>query len=86
MLHRDMSKTRNPKKPDQKYFDLRHVSEVDDIGAPYEPFIHAYGGYVLLRSKVFSNKFEEMRNIQVTSNEKKTIALLKKAQQLIEIG
>ena len=51
-----MSKTRNPKKPDQKYFDLRHVSELDDNSAAFEPFVHAYGAYVIHRTKSFSSR------------------------------
>ena len=81
-----MSKTRNPKKADQKYFDLRHVSELDDNGASYESFVHAYGAYVIHRAKTFSSKFEELKDISSSTTEKKAIAWLKKAQQSINLG
>jgi hypothetical protein len=54
---KDMSKTRNPKKPDQRYFDLRLVSEVDATGEAFEDFLKDYAKYVLTRAKQFSNKY-----------------------------
>ena len=56
---RSLSKARNPKKPDQKYYDLRVISEVDVNSQSYQPFIKAYAGYIIQRTKFFSGKFEE---------------------------
>lgn len=82
---KDMAKIRNPKKPDHKYFDVRRlVSELDDHSVPYEPFVTAYGSYVIYRAKHFSNKFEELKNVKESFSEKKVVALLKKAQVLIK--
>lgn len=82
---KDMAKIRNPKKPDHKYFDVRRlVSELDDHSVPYEPFVTTYGSYVIYRSKHFSSKFEELKNLKETSSEKKVVKLLKKAQVLIK--
>jgi hypothetical protein len=53
---RDLSKTRNPKRPDQKYFDVNLISEVDSNDENYQDFLKEYGSYVVQRVKLFSNK------------------------------
>ena len=53
---RDMSRERNPKKPDHRYFDTRLVSDVDESGEIYEEFILAYATYVLYRARNFAGK------------------------------
>ena len=86
MAIKDMSKVRNPKSPDHKYFDLSLVKEVDDASAPYESFVGAYSTYVLFRAKAFSNKFEELKEISDQTHEKQAVARLKRAQQCIANG
>lgn len=82
---KDLSKTRNPKKPDHKYFDLRKLgADLDTIGQPFESFVAAYGTYVINRAKLFSNKFEELKDVTETTAEKKTVAVLKRAQTLVK--
>lgn len=84
---KDMSKTRNAKKPDHKYFELRRLtSDLDDNSLPYESFVSSYGAFVLQRAKLFFGKFEELKNISETASEKKVLAALKKAQTLIKTG
>jgi hypothetical protein len=41
---RDMAKTRNPKKPDQRYFDANCLSDLDDNSSEYEEYIKLGGG------------------------------------------
>jgi hypothetical protein len=54
---KDLSKLRNPKKPDHKYFDVRRiVNDLDDLSVLYEPFVAGYASYVIYRVKFFSNK------------------------------
>lgn len=82
-----MIKTRNPKTPDHRYFDVRLVSELDVLSAGYTKFVRAYGSYVLFRAKSFSSKFEELNNLDVeVTTEKKALIVLKKAQQAITLG
>ena len=83
---KDMSKVRNPKSPDHKYFDLALIKEVDDASAPYESFLSSYSAYVLYRAKTFSNKFEEIKEISDQTHEKQAVARLKRAQQCITNG
>lgn len=81
---KDMSKTRNPKKPDHKYFELKRLtSDLDDNSVSYDSFIAAYGAYVVQRAKVFSGKFEELKSVTAAATEKKVVGLLKKAQSLV---
>eukprot|EP01033_Poteriospumella_lacustris_P003480 gene3479-2570_t len=76
---KDMSKTRNAKKPDHKYFELRRLtSDLDDNSLPYEAFVSSYGAFVLQRAKLFFGKFEELKNLSETASEKKVLAALKK--------
>jgi hypothetical protein len=83
---KNMSKVRNPKSPDHKYFDVALIKEVDDSSAPYESFVAQYGAYVLHRAKTFSNKFEELKEISDQTHEKQAVARLKRAQQCITNG
>ena len=83
---KDMSRVRNPKSPDHKYFDLAFIKEVDDASAPYESFLASYAAYVLYRAKTFSNKFEEIKEISDQTHEKQAVARLKRAQQCITNG
>eukprot|EP01039_Chlorochromonas_danica_P000517 gene515-556_t len=83
---KDLSKTKNPKKPDHKYFDLRQISELDGPSNAYQSFVKSYAAYVLFRSKSFCARFEELRGLSTTTSEKKALAVLLKAQQLIKLG
>ncbi len=84
---KDLSKTRNPKTPDHKYYDLKRLtSDLDDASVTFDSFIASYGSFVIQRSKFFSGKFEELKSISTKSPEKKVIALLKKAEALIKTG
>lgn len=83
---KDMSKTRNPKKPDHKYFDVRQISELDEASEEYQSFVKAYASFVLYRAKTFSNRLNEVRDIQSTMSEKKAVAWLVKARQLMTLG
>ena len=51
-----MSKTRNPKRPDHKYFDQSMITELDTFSEPFEGFVKAYASFVLFRAKWFSAK------------------------------
>jgi hypothetical protein len=51
-----MVKSRNPKNPDQRYFDLEEISIVDKAGDKYSEFIYAYAEYVMHRIKSISGK------------------------------
>lgn len=53
---RDMSKTRNPKKPDHKYFELSMITELDAVSEPFEKFVKSYASFVLFRAKWFRAK------------------------------
>lgn len=55
---RDMAKTKNPKKPDQKYFENKLIGNFDTNGAPYESFVKSYSSYVIFRTKFFSNRYK----------------------------
>ncbi len=84
---KDLSKTRNAKKPDHKYFELRRLtSDLDDTSVAFDSFISAYGSYVVQRAKLFSGKFDELKSITESATEKKVLGLLKKAQTLIKAG
>lgn len=83
MAIKSMSRTRNPKNPDHRYFDTSLISELDEPSSLYVEFVNNYAQYVLLRSKVFSGKFEEIKEISETTQEKQVVARLKKAQQCI---
>ena len=83
MAVRSMSRTRNPKNPDHRYFDISLISELDEPSSLYSEFVNNYAQYVLLRSKVFSAKFEEIKEICDATQEKQVVARLKKAQQCI---
>ena len=52
-----MSKLRNPKRPDHKYFSHRIIKDLDSISQPYEPFVSAYANYVFYRSKNFIGRY-----------------------------
>jgi len=81
---KDMSKARNPKNPSHRYFDQRMVQEVDELSEDYEPFVTAYAAYVVARSRTFSAKFDELKELSSSTTEKKAVATLKKAQGLIQ--
>ena len=83
---KDMSKVRNPKNPEHKYFDLALIREVDDASATYEPFVGAYAAYVMHRSKTFSNKYEELKEISDQTHEKQAVARLKRAVLAMQLG
>lgn len=91
-LSRDMSKTRNPKKPDHRYFDTRVISDLDAAGERFESFVQSYSAYVLFRAKNFSGKFQELQDLVLEDNgrkataEKKALAVLKRAQQAVELA
>jgi hypothetical protein len=52
--NRDLSKTRNPKNPEHKYFSIAAISKLDELSAEYEPFVSAYAAYVIQRAKTFT--------------------------------
>ena len=80
-----MSKVRNPKNPTHKYFDGRMVSgELDENSRAYKKFIAAYWAYVLHRSKSFSSKFDELKDLSSATAETKALAVLKKARVSVE--
>lgn len=55
--HREMSRLRNPKQPDHKYFDIKMITELDATSESYKEFIKAYASYVIARHKSFSSKY-----------------------------
>ena len=60
---KDMAKTRNPKKPDHRYFEVRVISDVDDASVQFEKYVRAYAAYVLHRSKSFTARFSELEAV-----------------------
>lgn len=79
-----MSKVRNPKNPTHKYFDGRMVSgELDEEGKVFRKFVASYWAYVLHRSKTFSAKFTELKELGARTPEKKAVQILKKAEAAI---
>lgn len=83
---KDMVKTRNPKKPDHRYFDAKKLTELDDNSVEYEEYTQAYAAYVIQRAKSFTSKFEEIDLIDNETSEKKVLSILKKAQQCIKLA
>lgn len=82
-----MVRTRNPKNPEQKYFDFHEISYVDDEDeSAFEEFIHNYASYVVTRVKLFSSKFDELKKIDSTSKEKKVIKLIQQIDKLLNLG
>jgi hypothetical protein len=63
MAIKDMARVRNPKNPDHRYFEAALVNELDANSEPYEHFVSAYSAYVLNRAKVFSGKFDDLKEI-----------------------
>lgn len=53
---RDMTKSRNPKNPEQRYFDLDEISIVDKAGDKYADFIYAYAEFVTYRIRYISGR------------------------------
>lgn len=51
---RDLSKTRNPKSPEHRYFSVSALTELDEAGAAYEEFVTFYATFVIQRSKLFT--------------------------------
>jgi HIV Tat-specific factor 1 len=86
MAIKEMSRVRNPKKPDHRYFDSKHITELDQKSEPYEYFVSAYFNYVLNRMKSFSGKFEELKEISSETSEKQVVSRLKKAKSAISLG
>ena len=82
---RDMVKTRNPKKPDQRYFDANCLTDLDDNSSEYEEYIQAYAKYVIYRMKSFTGKYVELSQLSKKTPEKKVIATLIKAQQCVTL-
>jgi hypothetical protein len=82
---RDMVKTRNPKKPDQRYFDANCLTDLDDNSSEYEEYIQAYAKYVIYRMKSFTGKYAELSQLSKKTPEKKVIATLIKAQQCVTL-
>ena len=86
MAVRSMSRTRNPKNPDHRYFDIRLISNTDEPSEAYKGYINSYATYVLYRIKNFSSKFDELKEISESTHEKQVVARLKKAQQCISLA
>jgi hypothetical protein len=60
-----LSKTRNPKNRNQKYFDLKVLTDItnnkkQDQNEIYQAFLKSYGNYLFQRMKSFSGKFNEL--------------------------
>lgn len=53
-----MAKTRNPKSPDHKYFDVKKIAELDDlsVAAGLQEYVSAYASYVVFRAKSFTTR------------------------------
>jgi len=83
---RDMAKTRNPKKPDHRYFDANCLSDLEDNSREYEEYIQAYAKYVIYRMKSFTGKYDELSKMNNKISEKKIIAMLSKAQQCVSLA
>jgi hypothetical protein len=51
-----MAKTRNPKNPDHKYFDIKTIGELDEASATPEiqSYVTVYASYVIFRAKSFT--------------------------------
>ena len=52
-------KSRNPKNPEQRYFDLDEISIVDRQGENFADFIYAYAEYVVYRLRNISGKYDK---------------------------
>ena len=52
-----MMKSRNPKNPEQRYFDLDEISVVDRQGESFADLIYAYAEYVVYRLRNISGKY-----------------------------
>mmetsp|Transcript_21590 Transcript_21590/g.21731 ORF Transcript_21590/g.21731 Transcript_21590/m.21731 type:complete len:493 (-) Transcript_21590:143-1621(-) len=83
---KDMSRERNPKKPHQRYFDTRQVSDIDETGTAYTQFLLNYATLVFYRTRIFSGRFEEINSLSESSSQKAAVAKLKKAQQYITMS
>jgi hypothetical protein len=81
-----MVKSRNPKNPEQRYFDLDEISIVDKAGDPFADFIYAYAEYVVYRLRNISGKSEQLKGLDASSSEKTAVAMLKKAKQCVTLG
>lgn len=59
-LYRDMVKTRNPKNPDHKYFDVQKIGEIDALStaAGLQNYVTAYASFVIFRAKAFTARLE----------------------------
>jgi hypothetical protein len=60
-----LAKTRNPKNRNQKYFDLKVLTDIannkkQDQNEIYQAFLKSYGKYLFQRMKSFSGKFNEL--------------------------
>ena len=51
-----MSRARNIKSPDHRYFDMDVISELSDDGEPFADLVVSYATYVLSRAKMFSGR------------------------------
>jgi hypothetical protein len=143
---RDLSKTRNPKSPEHRYFDTDAIcvlgagsssssssssggdgdgrdggsgrssgTSKEDPHAAFEPFVQSYSSYVIYRGKTFTSKyvlnamyckllctrvwylslhsdllyacrFLELKNLNSSTPEKKSLRVLKSAQKCIDLG
>ena len=88
---KDMSKTRNAKKPDQRYFDMKLLgSQLVDTASNegYVALLKDYGKFVISRAKLFRGHFHELQQInnESESEKKKVIVLLNKAKTLLQQG
>ena len=53
---RDMAKTRNPKNPDHRYFDVQKIGELSEpnVAAGLQDYVTHYAEYVVFRAKSFT--------------------------------
>ena len=81
-----MTRVRNPKNPDHKYFDAHLINELDAKSESYEHFVAAYSAYVLNRAKLFCGKYIDLVEIKPDTSEKLVVSRLKKAKSAIVLG
>ncbi len=51
-----MAKTRNPKNPDHRYFDVQKIGELSElnVAAGLQEYVTHYAEYVVYRAKAFT--------------------------------
>lgn len=54
-----MTKTRNPKNPDHRYFDVQKIGELNElsVAAGLQEYVSHYAEYVVFRAKAFTGRY-----------------------------